>query len=241
MLSEVVKTNNDIYDVMLGHQKPFEFDDPRFRPQSARRGTVAITRSAGGVAMDGTASGFPGVPATLITASRLVIGTDAGGVEGSFKLCWDDTNLYLLAEVEDPTPMHNDNPPASLWSGDAVELFVGGESPDQIGQLLPSDRHILLGAGKSVGAAKWFVAGSSTQDGVELVVQPNVSGKGYTLEAKIPFTVLGFKPKSGQSVRFDIAIDDSENGRDRIRQLVWNGTSRDSGDRTDWGTARFVR
>jgi hypothetical protein len=241
MLTEVMKTNNDIYDVMFGRQKPYEFDDPRFRPKEARHSTIAITRTAGDVAMDGTAAGFPGVPATQIPASRMVIGNDANGVEGSFKVCWDDDNVYFLAEVSDPTPMRNDNPPDSLWAGDAVELFFGNEQPDKIGQLLPSDRHLLLGAGVSGGEAKWFVTNNTSKDKVTVVVKPNVSGKGYTLEAKIPFAVLGFTPTSGQSVRFDVAIDDSENGHDRIRQLVWNGTSRDSGDRTDWGTARFVK
>jgi hypothetical protein len=238
-LAEVVKTNNDIYDVMLGHQKPYDFDDPRFRPHAALHGSIPITRSAGEVAMDGTAAGFPGVPATLIPASRVVIGTDDVGVEGSFKMCWDDNNVYFLAADSDPTPMRNDNPPPSLWAADAIELYFGAEHPDQIGQLLPSDRHILLGAGR--GPGKWFVSNNTSKYNIAVVVKPSVSGKGYTLEAKIPFTVLGFTPKPGQTVRFDVAIDDSENGRDRVRQLVWNGSARDSGDRTDWGTARFVK
>jgi len=31
MLEEAMKTNYGIYDVLLGKQKPFVFDDPRFK------------------------------------------------------------------------------------------------------------------------------------------------------------------------------------------------------------------
>ena len=70
---------------------------------------------------------------------------------------------------------------------------------------------------------------------------PGVDGKGYTIEAAIPFKALGFRPAEGKAVRFDLAVDDSADGSRRLRQLMWNGTGRNSGDRTAWGRAVFAK
>ena len=69
---------------------------------------------------------------------------------------------------------------------------------------------------------------------------PTVDGRGYVLEAAIPFQALGFTPTPGQVIRFDLAIDEGD-GTGRQRQLTWNGTARDSGDRSDWGQATLVK
>ena len=54
---------------------------------------------------------------------------------------------------------------------------------------------------------------------------PNLDGKGYTLEAAIPFTALGFDPEPNQEILFDIAVDDGDTGTGRIRQIVFNGNA----------------
>jgi len=240
MLAQMMKTNYDIYAIAMGEQKPFAWDEPRFTMSVAAHKTLAIARAAGEVKMDGTAAGFPGTPAELIPSNRLVMGTDAGGVEATFKVCWDDANLYVLADVTDPTPMKNENTPANLWSGDGVELFLGVSKPDEDGAIHFDDHQILLGAGKPDGKGQTYVTQIPTQPNIKLVVVPNVSGKGYTLEAAIPFTGMGFAPVKGQTVRFDIGVDDSTDGNRRIRQLMWNGAERNSGDRTGWGRAVFL-
>jgi len=233
--------NFGIYDVELGHKPPYTLDDPRFQQLSTLKQSVVIERAAGHVAMDGTAGGFPGVPATQITGKRLVLGSDSTGFEANYKLCWDDTNLYVYADISDPTPMKNDNTNDGIWSGDAVELFIGPQQPDTDGELLPGDRHVLLSGGKVNGQFGSYIALGPTHDGCTVISVPKVSGDGYTLEAAIPFAALGFTPKENQAIRFDIAIDDSADGKARIRQLVWNGSARDSGDRSGWATARFVK
>ncbi len=42
-------------------------------------------------------------------------------------------------------------------------------------------------------------------------------GHGYTLEAAIPWSALGFKPQPGQQIRLDLAVDDSDDGLRRTR------------------------
>ena len=43
-----------------------------------------------------------------------------------------------------------------------------------------------------------------------MTVLPSVDGKGYTLEAAIPFAAVGIEPQEGQEMLFDLAVDDSE-------------------------------
>ena len=73
---------------------------------------------------------------------------------------------------------------------------------------------------------------------LKLVVLPHVNGQGYTLEAAIPFSSLGFTPQDGKTLAFDLAINNSTDGTNRTAQLVWNGTARNSAGRTHWIRAR---
>jgi hypothetical protein len=241
MIEHMMKTNYEIYEVVLGKRPPFVFDDPRFNQTGASKKVVTISRAAGEIKMNGLAENWPGAPAERVSSKRLVQGADAGGAECAFKLCWDDKCLYLLANVTDSTPMMNDHKGGTIWSGDAIELFIGHENLDQGGQLLFSDRQVLLSAGKPGGEYQWHFANSAKQHECRMYVAANADGKGYTLEAAIPFEALGFAPKEGMEIRFDIGLDDSENGRGRARQLMWNGTERNSGDRTNWGRATLAK
>ena len=241
MLAEMMRSNFDIYKVFFGERAPFVFDDPRFTANGTGRKVASISRATGPIKLDGLSVNWPGVPAETVPSSRLVQGSDAGGVEGSFKLCWDDNKLYLLAHISDPTPMKNEHQGDDLWNGDALELFIGSEQLDQAGPMLFTDHQLLLSAGQTKSGFHSHLVNASEQPRCEMTVTADVDGKGYTLEAAIPFKALGFVPKEGQQILFDLAIDDSGDGKMRARQLVWNGNARDSGDRTAWGRAIFAK
>jgi hypothetical protein len=239
-LTEMAKTNDSIYDVWLGGKTPYSFDNPRFNQSNVDSKRIASApRSVGPIKIDGTTQNWPGIPPEVISGKRLVFGADAEGVEGTFKLCWDDTNLYILASVIDPTPLQNKKTGADLWSGDAVEVFLGAEKPDQDGELLFSDRHLLLGA-TGAGAVRYYYDHSPQQYPCETMLVPGSDGKSYTLEAAIPWEALGIKPQVGQELRFDVGINDSTDGTDRRVQLMWNGTGKNSGDRTHWGRLKLL-
>jgi hypothetical protein len=133
--------------------------------------------------------------------------------------------------------MKNEHTGDHLWNADVLELFIGSERIDQGGTLLFTDRQILLGAGKN---NQTFVVNAAKQPVLETSVTPSVDGKGYTLEAAIPWGALGVAPKAGLTLLFDLALGNSADGKQRASQLVWNGGARNSSDRSAWGRLTLV-
>jgi hypothetical protein len=74
-----------------------------------------------------------------------------------------------------------------------------------------------------------------------MAVLPAAAGRGYSLEIAIPWSAIGVEPKEGLELLFDLAVDDSSDGRSRNCQLMWNGTARNSADRGAWGRLRLER
>lgn len=241
MLAEMVKSNYTIFDVILGQRKPYVYDDPRF---TGRKGagckTVDAHRLTQAFKLDAARTEWPGVPAERIGKDGLVHGLNADGFEATFHVAWDDANLYLFADVSDPTPMKSTQQGGNIWSADAIELFIGYDQIDQPGSLKYCDRQILLRPSAPFDATASHVGNGETKAPIRLIAQPFTNGKGYSLEAAIPFANLGFQPKEGQTVLFDLAIDDSSDGSNRTRQSVWNGSEQNSKDRTIWGHLKFV-
>jgi len=237
-VAEAAKANANADQIIVGKLKPFVWDDPRFQVSGTGPKTARIARAVGQIKLDGTRNGWPGDPPELVPSSRLVLGADAEGFDGSFRMCWDDQNLYLLCQVSDPTPMRNNKEGGSIWNGDAIELFIGHKDLETGGPLQFSDRQILLSAGQPANGQAGWAVNQPEQLIKQVFVQAAPDGKGYTLEVAIPFEQLGFTPKEGQRILFDLAIDDGT-GEARQRQLMWSGGERNSGDRTSWGRALF--
>jgi hypothetical protein len=119
-----------------------------------------------------------------------------------------------------------------LWNADGLELFIGSEKTDQGGPLLFTERQVLLGAGNN---NQTFVASQTAQPLIATSVTRAVDGKGYTLEAAIPWAALAVTPKEGAVLLFDLAVNNSTEGKQRSSQLVWSGGPRNSSDRSAWG------
>ncbi|MEI9998957.1 MAG: sugar-binding protein [Verrucomicrobiota bacterium] len=146
MVEEMKKTNDSIYEVELGKRPPYVFDNPLFVVSDKTRREVDAPRAIGAIAINGATTHWPGNPPDVISGKSKAAGDDSA--QGTFRLCWDDQNLYVLVNVLDSTPLQNKQTnPAYLWSGDAVELFIGSEKLDEGGPLRFTDRHLAIGAG----------------------------------------------------------------------------------------------
>ena len=61
------------------------------------------------------------------------------------------------------------------------------------------------------------------------------------MEVAIPWSELGVTPKEGTVLLFDMAVDNSDSGRGRNAQIMWNGGARNSSDRSQWGHLKLER
>lgn len=242
MWREMAKSHQVIYDVWLDGKAPFQIDDARFTGGAGKTNkTVQAGRvAAGSLVIDGLGDGWPGRPPERIGSERIVSGKDGKGLEAAYKVAWDDQNLYLLVNITDPTPLNNTKNGEHLWAGDGIELFIGSEKLDQAGTLLFSDHQVLLAGRSDTKAGSWYIVNAAKQPEIKLVNVPAVDGSGYTMEVAIPWNALDIKPVEGQTLLFDLAIDDAPKDGDRTRQLMWNGSSRNSGDRSYWGHLQLV-
>ncbi|MEJ0000428.1 MAG: sugar-binding protein [Verrucomicrobiota bacterium] len=240
MLAEMARANADVYDVWLGGKAPYVFDDPSFAQTGNAKQATTAPHATGPIAVDGTTRNWPGIPPNTISGKRLVLGSEAGGVEGTFKVCWDETNLYILATVIDPTPMMSKVPVSGLWSGDALEIFTGTEKLDDGGPLLFTDRHLTVGV-PGPGKAPFHYDNTPGTPDCQALVVPGSDGKSYTVEVAMPWSAIGVQPQAGTELLFDLGIDDSASGTGRRAQLMWSGTDKNSGDRTHWGRLKLLQ
>ena len=228
MVAEVAAAHRELYDVWLAGKAPFSIDDPRFHAGAASASASASATAVkhlqaghalGAIAIDGSLTQWPGRPPELIGSERLVVGADGTGFGAAVKLCWDQANLYVLAQVSDPTPLMNTSQGKELWNGDGLELFIGAEHGDGAGGLLPGDRQVLLAARRALPGAgdPWYVVNAARQPDIRLIAVPSVEGAGYTLEAAIPWSALGVTPQENLELLFDLAVDDGD-GHGRTRQ-----------------------
>ncbi len=238
MIAEMVKTNYDIYRVAAGERPRFVYDDPRFNSKGKIRSSMIAEYVPKPLVIDGEGGDWPGVPAERAGSSHLVQGSSAGKFEAAFKVSWDNTYLYLLADVADETPMKNELSAEDLWKGDTIEVFVGSEEPNKGGPLLFTDRHVFLSSIQGVPGAIHFVTGQGAE-GSKAAVLPKPDGSGYIIEAAIPWRSLAVKPMANAELLFNVGFDDSATGKFRQRQLMWSGDSKSSGDRTNWGRLRL--
>lgn len=236
MFAEMLEAHLDIYHVYFGAKSAWRFNDPRYNGDGGATRSYSIGRPVAAMAVDGKQDGFPLRPPERISSSRLVMGRDAEGLEASFKGAWDDKNLYLLVSVSDSSPQSNKNRGEWIWDGDGIEIFLGAESVDKGGPMLFSDRQVLV----SASTGEVYVPKNVKGIKVKARAVGRVDGKGHDIEVAVPWKLIDYTPKAGDEILFDLAVDDAPTGGKRVRQLMWNGSARNSSDRSAWGRLTLV-
>jgi hypothetical protein len=240
-MQHVKQTNDQIYDLVLGNTKPYAYANPRFNSRSTKQ-TLHAPHMRNAIKIDGQFSDWTGRPSDRLGEDNLIMGQSNGQSGADFWVGWDEQNLYVYVVCQDPTPCMNlDTTNSHLWSSDAVELFVGTQSMDKGGAMLPTDRQVVLGANPEI-ANQWHWYNTVVQPDVQRAVIKHADGKGWTLEAAVAWRDLGLAqtPKAGQRLRFDLAVDESDGGDKRQRQFMYNGNERNSSDRSAWGVLQLV-
>lgn len=166
-------------------------------------------------------------------------------LSGKIFVAWDDTYLYIGADVNDDKPINNTKTSNNIWNGDAVEITIGlnpNADPNR-DTFVRGDRQIgfSTGNGSNIKPSVWDWTNARVPEGSQVVVSKKQGG--YILEAKVPWTSLmsSFVPQAGLKLSFDCAIDDSDDGKSRSKQIVWNGDYMFYKDPGVWGMLTLTR
>ena len=231
-LEEVMKSNYKIYEIKLGEISPLAVN----KVAKAEEKLVQIARVTKAAAVDGRFDEYPGRPSEPIR--RSVDGRKPqAGDQGDFWCAWDTENLYIYLVVKDATPARNIHSGKSLWIGDSVELFIGTDLRSK-GGLKFTDRQLIVGAVPGETRYQWY--NSVTEMPVQTAVNIAPDKKSYRMEIAVPWKELKIVPVKGLKLRFDLGIDFSDGGMNRLNQLMWNGSRVNNTARQDWGTAVLI-
>jgi hypothetical protein len=171
--------------------------------------------------------------------------------KGLAKLGYDDRNLYVDFEVQDPSPMRNEGKDYTrlFKTGDAVDLQLCTETgvAAKRANLLPCDMRIVFSQynGKAVAVLmKPLDAGAAVEKRVSfhspvgeklfqrleiladarVVIQ--IKGGAYRVQAAIPLATLGLQPKAGMVIRGDAGIIFSDaQGLINVARAYWSNSA----------------
>ena len=156
----------------------------------------------------------------VFDAEKALLGgpIDPSDLSGSAKAMWDDTYMYILAQVTDDAKV-NDSPNA-IYQDDNIEIYFDGNNGKTNAYEAGNDVQYSFrwDDGDFVGTSN----GIST-DGIEYVMLG--TDNGYIFEAKIPLANVGITPEDGKLVGFDFMINDDDDGGDRDGKLSWNSSN----------------
>lgn len=154
---------------------------------------------------------------------------------------WDATFLYLAVRVSDD--VHVAGPRGeTMYRGDIVELQFDANLAGDFAQTFMSldDSQFGLSPGDFGSlrpeAYRWYPA-DYAGSAASVWVRSAKTSEGYTLEASLPWTVLGATPAAGARYGFALSLSDNDApGGGAQQSLVSSVRTRILLDPTSWGT-----
>ena len=144
-------------------------------------------------------------------------GNGSANCSGSAQLLWDDNYVYVFCDITDDK-LVNDG--GDVYKNDNVELYFDCNN-SKGGSYDSGDVQLSFNYNSDKIST---IPSSYGTKGINFVILPNT--KGYTLEARIPWTTLKCKDlKSNAWIGFEFMINDDDNGGDRENKIGWNATS----------------
>ncbi|MBB6731369.1 sugar-binding protein [Cohnella zeiphila] len=172
---------------------------------------IPIARTAQAPAIDGTPD--PAWDnAEAVPLAKNVIGQPSSPDEfsGTVKAMWDADRLYYLYQIKDST---SDNP------NDTTEAFLDLDNSKSQAYGADDFQFAFRRDNGAVNETK-----HNAVNGIEYKAADTADG--YTIEASIPWSTLGFSPEEGTIIGADAASDDDLGGGNRYK-IAFNTTNND--------------
>jgi hypothetical protein len=139
------------------------------------------------------------------TSKQIFIG-GYGETNGAIRTSWDESNLYVLAEVKD-----NNVFSGNLLSQDGLRIYI---DPANRASIAPDSK--IFSIGLSPSGAMSFQEGRAaqweTKNASGINVKTTVSDSGYVIEAAIPWNTIGGMVATGKRIGFHACLYASSNG-----------------------------
>ena len=191
-------------------------------------------------AIDGDLSDWNEVPnaVRLDQAEQVVWGAGAWAsaedLSGTVRVAWRPGNLFVAVAVQDDMLAQTQRG-AKLWKGDHIELFVDmtpeleperdtlGEGQFQIG--LSPGNFLNTGDPFTDCAAEAVCFQPNVGDVSGVVVASQQTASGWTLEASVPWRVLGVETVAqGRLLRLEVAISDTDTAEAQQQSMMTTRT-----------------
>ncbi len=232
---------------------------PARLPAAGQDRPAAVVKAAAPKTIDGDAADWAD-----LKAEQVIAGPD--GEAARFKIAYDGQNLYALVQVQDDSPLRNTSQilPELLKGGDAVGFCfgpAGGKSANQrllVAQVGDKPVHVALRPAwpeKKPYTYHTDAVGDVKMDFVAPLAEVQAAFKaregGYALEARIPWSALGYDPAEGMEFPFDVqVIFSNAAGTANVDTRWWRSTGQGPASTMDiateaklypeaWGRARL--
>jgi hypothetical protein len=182
----------------------------------------------------------PAYPATFVTHGRENWeGKD--DLEGSFRLGWDQNNLYIAVKIIDDVYVQNANG-KDLYLGDSIELLLDRDLLGDFSSASLTDDDYQLGispGNPDVNGTKeaylWYPSHLAGPRPDVKIAAARASGV-TRVEVAIPWGTFGINPALDQRYGFVLSISDNDTpGTQRQESMVSNVQNRRLTDPTTWG------
>uniref|UniRef100_A0A7C5V2R5 Beta-xylanase n=1 Tax=Caldicellulosiruptor owensensis TaxID=55205 RepID=A0A7C5V2R5_9FIRM len=152
-----------------------------------------------------------------------VSGTVYAAAYANVKLLWDETAIYVWADVYDPL-LNKDN--ANPWEQDSIEIFV-----DENNHKTPYYEDDDVQYRVNYENTQTFGTNGSAQN---FVTSTKITPFGYTVEAKVYMRTTTLS--EGTVIGFDVQVNDADHTGRRVNVITWNDRSgNDWRDTTGFG------
>ena len=146
---------------------------------------------------------------------------------------WNDHALFVVLTVRDNV-IHTNNPPDI---GDCIELFLDGRA-EGFGKR-DYDRGVYRILLQPCASDQWQDA-SVAENLKGLRARSKREAGGYVMAIRIAWSIFpDFRPKSGATLGFDVALNDSDGEPRRKALLIWSGNSGIQKDASGFGRLRL--
>ncbi len=174
--------------------------------------------------------------------------TDRTDLEGSFRIGWDNDNLYIAVKVIDDKYVQQASG-YDIYMGDSIEILLDRDLAGDFfsTELNADDFQLGISPGNpNTNGVKeaylWFPKTSSGSRTANLTIGSISSNGVYRVEAAIPWTVFGITPAGGQAYGFSLGISDNDAEGTIIQQsLASNQVGRRLTNPTTWSELVLVK